>query len=1079
MKILRLVFLSVLLPAPAAVGEPPYKQLLQGDDARKAAALKKQMAELWATGQFAEAAAPAAALLALRRRVQGEGHWQTADAARKVETLRQAAGLPEKQRQALAALPGLLRKARDHAKGRKYAQAEGLYRKALAASEQTLGAVHPDTAARYGNLADNLHRQGRHREAEPLFRKSLALCQRGRGPRHPLTATCYGNLAINLGDQGRYGEAEPLCRKALAITVEVLGPRNSATATCYNNLAANLGAQGRYREAEPLVRKALAIREKVLGPRHAATATAYSNLAANLGAQGRYREAEPLVRRVLAIDEEALGPNDPATATGYNNMAVNLHAQGRYREAEAFYRKALAIKEEALGPRHPRTAESINNLAYNLTAQRRHGEAEALYRKALAIFEEALGPRHPLTATGCSNLASNLGDQRRHDEAEPLLRRALALVEEVRGPRHPDTARGYNNLAVHLGAQGRHRPAEVLFRKALGVCQAALGPSHPRTTRTDENLALILQAQGRAREAEPLWRAAVEGLEAGRLRLAATGLDRAAAHKTVAHLGLAHCLARQKQPAAAWRAAEAGLARGLLDDLVVRAADLPSPDEDRRLRVRAARLEQLDAQLLPLLTAEKQTDAGRKRRDDRLRERSGLQEEIAREAAELSGRAVFLLDRIQKQLPADGAVVFWLDLRSGPKDADAGAGHWACIVRRAGAPAWVRLPGSGPGEAWTAGDRRLAGRLRVALAGNKLAWQDLARRLADQRLGPLAPHLAGTTDVPAVRQLIAIPFGGMAGIPLEVLTEHHALSYAPSATVYARLREQHRPLRATSLLALGDPAFQLPGDPPPPRERAAVADARRRDDVKPLPGTRFEVEAVRALFPTADCRVLLGSQASEQHLEALAAAGKLKDFRVLHLATHGQIDRVSARDSALLLARDKLPDPLEQARQGRKVYDGRLSVAAIADTWQLDADLVTLSACQTGLGPSRGGDGLLGFSHVLLARGARSLVVSLWKVDDTATALLMARFYANLLGRREGLKAPLPRAVALREAQRWLRELPRSRRDALATALAKGELRGEVVKLDRPVLPAPGAKDRPPYAHPYYWAAFILLGDPD
>jgi CHAT domain-containing protein len=118
----------------------------------------------------------------------------------------------------------------------------------------------------------------------------------------------------------------------------------------------------------------------------------------------------------------------------------------------------------------------------------------------------------------------------------------------------------------------------------------------------------------------------------------------------------------------------------------------------------------------------------------------------------------------------------------------------------------------------------------------------------------------------------------------------------------------------------------------------------------------------------------------------------------------------------------------------------------------------------------------VGFTQVLFRKGARSLVLSLWKVDDTATALLMQRFYENLLGKRPDLKAPLPRAEALRQAQRWLRELPRAERDQLAAALSHGELRSTPVKLkSKPVVEA--SRDGPPYAHPYYWAAFVLFGD--
>jgi CHAT domain-containing protein len=264
------------------------------------------------------------------------------------------------------------------------------------------------------------------------------------------------------------------------------------------------------------------------------------------------------------------------------------------------------------------------------------------------------------------------------------------------------------------------------------------------------------------------------------------------------------------------------------------------------------------------------------------------------------------------------------------------------------------------------------------------------------------------------------------------------------------------------------------------QELDTLLASTRGTPATPLPGTRREVLALAGLFPRERAIVLLGSDASEQRLDDLATAGRLREVRMLHLATHGLIDPASAGHSALLLAADRLPDAAEQVKQGKKVYTGRLTVSAIA-SWKLDADLVTLSACETGLGQKTAGDGFLGFTHVLLKAGARSLMVSLWEVDDTATALLMTRFYENLLGQREGLKAPLGRAAALREAQQWLRTLPRAQAEALAARLSGGELRGTVSAL-KPTAPAPavpaGADDRP-YAHPYYWSAFVLMGDPD
>jgi CHAT domain-containing protein len=144
--------------------------------------------------------------------------------------------------------------------------------------------------------------------------------------------------------------------------------------------------------------------------------------------------------------------------------------------------------------------------------------------------------------------------------------------------------------------------------------------------------------------------------------------------------------------------------------------------------------------------------------------------------------------------------------------------------------------------------------------------------------------------------------------------------------------------------------------------------------------------------------------------------------------------------------------------------------------------LVVLSACESGLGRYAGGEGYLGFAQALFVKGAKSLVLSQWRVDDRATALLMARFYQDLLGQRPGLGTPLSKAAALDEAKRWLRRLTA---EELGTELAALE-RGPVRPLAAADGPAPRTASSParltgvrPYAHPYYWASFILIGDPN
>jgi CHAT domain-containing protein len=245
-----------------------------------------------------------------------------------------------------------------------------------------------------------------------------------------------------------------------------------------------------------------------------------------------------------------------------------------------------------------------------------------------------------------------------------------------------------------------------------------------------------------------------------------------------------------------------------------------------------------------------------------------------------------------------------------------------------------------------------------------------------------------------------------------------------------------------------------------------------------LHGAGRELQAVSRLFRTAT--VLKGPEASKPNLDKLAAEGRLGQFRYLHFATHGVLDELSPMRSALILAQDQLPDPLAQVLAGQPADDGRLTAAQLLRGWRLDAELVTLSACYTGLGKYSGGEGYLGFSQALFLSGARSLVLSLWQVDDASTALLMTRFYENLLGARADRK-PMSKAQALAEAKTWLRGLKAEEAEQVAGGLLRGldteQARGKRVAQPAKQPGRPGPTH--PYAHPYYWSGFVLIGDPN
>ena len=496
----------------------------------------------------------------------------------------------------------------------RYAEAEPLYKRTLSIVEKQLDPEHPNVAASLNNLAELYRYQDRVAEAEPLYKRSLSILEKQLGPGHPSVAISLNNLALLYQRQGRYAEAEPLYQRSLDIQEKQFGAKHPLVAIGLNNLAELNQQKGRYAEAEPLYKRSLAILEKQLGPEHPSVAIGLNNLATLFREQGRYAEAEPLYKRSLSILEKHLGPEHPDVATSVNNLAGLYQQEGRYAEVEPLYKRSLIIKEKQLGAEHPDIATSLNDLASLYRHQGRHIEAEPLYKRSLAILEKQLGAEHPLVAASLSNLAGLYQDQGRHAEAEPMYKRSLAIREKQLGPEHPSVAISLNNLATLFREQGRHAEAEPLYKRALDHWEKQLGAQHPSVGTSLNNLAALYQDQGRYAEALSYSRRAFQIF---RTRNITTSSDSAAGqtektsrkHAFIFHLGLVAKLSQsshvehQELAAEAFEASQLARTSGT-GDAVSRMATRFAAGTDalaRKVRQRQdqnARLQKLDADLI-------------------------------------------------------------------------------------------------------------------------------------------------------------------------------------------------------------------------------------------------------------------------------------------------------------------------------------------------------------------------------------------------------------------------------------------------------------------------------------------------
>lgn len=305
-----------------------------------------------------------------------------------------------------------------------------------------------------------------------------------------------------------------------------------------------------------------------------------------------------------------------------------------------------------------------------------------------------------------------------------------------------------------------------------------------------------------------------------------------------------------------------------------------------------------------------------------------------------------------------------------------------------------------------------------------------ALKLSDMLIGPVREQIVGhRLLVVGEGMLHYVPFAALPlpGLPAQatggapLVIDRYEVVHLPSAAVLKALRqrdaERQPPSKEVAVVANAVYSMQ--------HERLASATRVKpmpdnQESLADLPHTKREAEAILAMVAPEERLALLGFAAKPE----LVRGGSLRDYRILHFATHGLLNDKHPELSGLALSM--------WDEEGRP-RDGNLRLHEIY-ALDLPADLVVLSACRTALTKEAEGAGLVGLTHGFFYAGVSRLVVSLWDVDDEATAELMTVFYRGLL--QEGLSPP----QALREAQRWMRRQERWRAA-------------------------------------YYWAGFVLEGD--
>jgi CHAT domain-containing protein/Tfp pilus assembly protein PilF len=932
----------------------------------------------------------------------------------------------------------------------RYEEAARAYEEAIAAQER----LDPESLALVSSLT-GLGRVAQSREdldaAAEHFTRSLAMNER-LAPGSLSVAAGLQNLAVNAQARERYAEAVELYRRALQIR-ERLAPGTLMVAMILHNLGHLEFQRGDLDASDRYNRMALEIRER-LDPGGLDVANSLNGIANLMSERGDQAEAERLTRRSLEI-RERLAPGSLVVATSLGNLGRLAMLRRDFVTAEGLYRRSLEIRER-LAPGGAAVASTVLQLGIVAELSRGdYAEAEALFRRALAIHERiapgGLAVAMCLNAVGVS--AMHRGDLA---SAEEPLHRALEIRERL-APGTLDVASSLHNLGDLAFLLGDLDKARDLFERALGI-RKRLAPRSFAEADSAAGLARVHRRAGRPDAALAGLLAAIEALEVQEESLGGIQEDRIEfrARNMEVYRDAIDLLVESGRLSEALHLLERSRARTLAALLAERDAFLAdeAPPELEGERRRAAADYDRTQEAVARMSPERDADRIQEHLDrlHALRRRLGeIGETIRRQSPRLASlRYPKPLDLagVRRALDPGTVLLAYSVAESAARlfvaDATGLARVEALSISRAGLDAQVRefrrsVEGSAAGGAAAEEARRRGA--------------DLYRLLA----APAAP------EIRRARRLLIVPDGPLHALPFaalvrtegrgEYLIEWKPLHVVVSVTVYAELRKgaaRRTAREGPVLVAFGDPRF--PGAaggaaPAGPGEKASAIRAvlpSWRDEIRPLAASREEVESIGGLYGS-EALLLLGAAATEVRAKQ-AGRGP----RLLHFATHALVDERSPLDSAIVLS---LPESPEQPGQ-----NGLLQAWEVFEEMRIDADLVTLSACETALGKELAGEGMIGLTRAFQYAGARSVLASLWNVADRSTAGLMKRFYGHL-------RSGKPKDEALRAAQIDLirARRPQGGEDGAESPRGVGRLAKG---------PPPG-----PRASPFHWAAFVLNGD--
>lgn len=942
--------------------------------------------------------------------------------------------------------------------GGDYPKALTYFKKAKLQAEKEFPRSDPSYAEATNNLGTAYYATGDYASAGPYYEEYLALTRtlHAHDPIH-LAQALFSMGVLNLAT-GKYKEAMDNCLEALQVRENLHGKDHLEYGLLLTFLGVINFSTGDYDNAEAYYLDAHDVYVRTVGKEHYYYIDNLNRMAILHQTRGNFGKAEPLYVEVIAGAEKLVGKDHPFYISLRNNLATVYRDMGNFARAEPIYVENLDKIEKSLGRDHPDYATYGNNLALLYEEMGLYEKAEPLYQHVVKSFEKLQGKEHPNYIQSLSNLAVLYDELRAFDKSTPIHKEVLSLAASALGKNHGTYARYLGNLGTTYSLQERYAEAEPLYAESMTIWENAYGKNHPHYTELLCNQAVLYEHMNDFQKAASLYQqlndvmaAQINSYFPGLSEKEKTAFYQQRVRVYVETFNSFVVKARLKNPA---------LLGAMYNNQIATKGILFDSGNKIRKRIRGSNDESLKA-LYARWQSDRENLARVYQMSNEERSTQGVSIEqmeneinsLEKELSLQSGSFATAHDHhryawqdVRKKLARDEAAIEIMRFRT--NDRENAMVYYVALIITPGTPLpeFVLFENGGDLEGrFIRYYKNSIFSRSEDLVSYKEFWApiDVVLKKINKRIAKVYVSPDGVFHLVNLNTL-------MDPTKKKFLADN--LSIELVSNTKDLLADKNITNSPAGVVLFGSPDYAMENlvtsHGARNEARAFETDSLSRffngETIPPLPGTETEVMSISALLKNARIKneVYMQQEAREDMIKSM------KDVEILHIATHGfflrDIPASGTWNVAGFSGKTFIDNPLLRAglllAGAQKAFEGYRDpnsddgILTAFEAMSLDlenTDLVILSACETGLGEVSNGEGVYGLQRAFQTAGARSVLMSLWKVDDTATQELMTTFYSNWVDMKDKQKA-------FTEAQRAMRKK---------------------------------------YKHPYYWGAFALVGD--